>query len=131
MPPIQMRATKASIVLTGNNGVIPTAPTVLVFPGTQCTLELSEDSENLNKLGNGVEPSRAVLSGVKTISSNLEAVLNYDTAAFMLGISVGMPTATTEVATVSWSSRVVVTAGTYVKGITPNTINTILIQLFI
>jgi len=121
MPPIQMRATKASIVLTGDTGTIPASPTVFVFNGTQCTLELSEDSEKLNKLGNGVEPSRDVLSGVKNISSNLEAVLNYDSAAFMLGVSVGMPTATTEVATVSWTTGVVVTAGTYVKGITPNT----------
>lgn len=121
MPPIQMRATKASIVLTGNTGVIPTTPTILVFPGTQCTLELSEDAENLNKLGNGVEPSRAVLSGVKTISSNLEAVLNYDTAAFMLGVAIGMPTATTNVAKVNWAKGVTVTAGTYVKGTTPAT----------
>ena len=121
MPPIQMRAKKASIVLTGTTGVIPATPTVLVFPGTQCSLELSEDSEKLNKLGNGVEPSREVLSGVKTISSNLEAVLNYDTAAFMLGVSVGMPVATTNVAVANWAATAVVTVGQYVKGTTPAT----------
>ena len=119
--PVQYRATKASIVLTGSTGIIPATPTVLVFPGIQCTLELSEDSETLNRLGNGVEPSRAILSGVKNISSNLEAVLNYDTAAFMLGASIGMPTATTDVATVNWTATTSVTVGQYVKGTTPAT----------
>lgn len=120
MPTETYRAIAARAIITGLNNTIPATPTVLRLPGTQVTLELSEDSEAVNLLGNGVEPSREVLSGVKNISSNIELQLNYHTAAFALGISVGSTTAV-ESNTGDWTAAATVTAGTIVKGITPVT----------
>jgi hypothetical protein len=118
--PATFRANSARIIITGGDNAIPATPTVLRLPATQVTLDLSEDGETANRLGNGVEPSREILSGVKNISSNIELQLNYHTAAFALGISVGREDSV-ESNEGDWSDGATVTAGQILKGTTPAT----------
>ena len=120
MPTVQMRANAARVVITGQGNAIPATPTVLRIPGITVSLDLSEDAETVNLLGNGVEPSREILSGVVNISSSIEMMLNYHTAAFALGISVGSTT-TVESNEGDWTTGATVTSGTILKGITPAT----------
>jgi len=120
MAVVKMRAEAARVVITGAGNALPTTPTVLRIPAITVSLDLSEDAETVNLLGNGVEPSREILSGVTNISSNIEMKLNYHTAAFALGISVGSNTAT-ESNTGDWTTGVIVTPGVIVKGTTPAT----------
>lgn len=120
MATVKMRANAARVIITGLGNTIPATPTVLRIPAITVSLDLSEDAETVNLLGAGVEPSREILSGVINISSNIEMKLNYHTAAFALGISVGSNTAT-ESNTGDWTAAATVTAGTILKGITPAT----------
>ena len=118
--PTKLTARAVRLIVTGADSAVPATPRYINLGAISATLDVGEDGEQINKLGNGVEPSKKILSGIKDISNNIEMTMNYDTIGLALHLAVGKPTIT-NLSSGAWTAAAVVTAGTVVTGTTPAT----------